>query len=162
MALKSVSKPSVTKDAVKLTELPVGGSVEGYPIAFVESKNYPGTYSIVMQDKDGERFYVNTAGNVKYAITDERIQLNLLTRIVRNADQKMKNGKMTSNFDILQDDEDSIVGSDAASEASFNALGGAPAPGDIRNSNTTKAAVERASVKATAKSLTAQVAGQRK
>lgn len=175
MAFQSVN-PATTKDPVKLTSLKVGESVTGFPISFMESQRYPGTYSILMQDQVGDKFYVNTAGNVKYIITDGKMPLGVLTQITRQEDRfSKKASKMGSHFDVAIDRTtilEGVFGNEAnigisrdgeggddqqdGEAASFNNLGGAPAQSDLRAAST-KAAVERASVKAQAKSLTASI-----
>ncbi len=160
MAFQSVNQ-GTTKDPVKLTELKVGGVVQGYPISFRESQKYPGTFSILMQDEAGDRFYVNTAGNVKYDVKDGRIKLGLLTQITRREDRIMKNKKPTSHFEVLQDPERTIAVAAAPAAAhneddSFARITSSIGqPKEVING-----AAERESVKAQAAKMTKQMLEQ--
>lgn len=141
MAFQPIRAPSATKESVKLSALEVGQSVEGYIISGPrESVNFPGSYSVMVQDEDGERFYMNLAGSAKYDFLDGRVRVGLLTRITRLNDRKMKNGRSMSNFEILQDPEKTI------DDISFNQI---PSTRDEE----TRKAVERASVKEQARRL---------
>lgn len=151
MAFQSVRTPSATKDAVKLSEVDIGEEVLGYAIAIRESQQYPGSYSILMQDLDGERFYVNATGTVKYDIEDERIKMGLLTKIIRREDRKSKNGRIIKQFDVLQDPERTV------DDTSFDKI---PSSREIDNESVRRAA-EKAAVKAQAEKMSAAMKSKR-
>lgn len=162
MAFQNVknSAPKATKEAVKLTQLPIGGEVTGYLVRMVPSTQNPDNMNFLFKSAEGgdDTFYVYTAGNIKYMIGDGLIKEGLLTKIVRLAD-KMVGGKKSSQFEVLQDPEATL------DEASFAAI---PSTTEIAkqssggtNSDAVRAATERASVKAQAAKLTASVRGQR-
>jgi hypothetical protein len=114
MAFQDVN-PKTTKDPVKLTALKVGESVTGHIVGFNPSKQNPDNMNIIMVDEKGDRFFVYTAGNVKYLISDGKVKSGQLTKITRLDDRKMKNGKITSAFQVLQD-PDSVVATQAPSD----------------------------------------------
>ncbi len=131
MAFQDVN-PRTTKEAVKLTGLKVGESVTGFVAGFTPSKQNPDNMNIIMQGEDGSRFFVYTAGNVKYLITDGKVKAGLLTLITRTEDRKMKNGKITSSYSVQQDPDQIIAVSAQApivartEDDEFNALGNTP------------------------------------
>lgn len=114
MAFQDVN-PKTTKDPVKLTALKIGDSVTGHIVGFNPSKQNPDNMNIIMVDDKGDRFFVYTAGNVKYLITDGKVKAGQLTQITRLEDRTMKNGKITSAFQVLQD-PDSVVAVQAPSD----------------------------------------------
>lgn len=157
MAFQNVrnNAPKATGDAVKLTQLNVGGAVTGFIVKLVPSLQNPETSNILMKQEDGDgTFYVYTAGNIKYLITDGLIKVGLLTKITR-IDDKMVGGKKSSQFTVEQDPDSSL------DEASFNDItpSSTVTAAEIKGTaapNPTKQAVERASVKAQAQKLQAQ------
>ena len=113
MALRSVN----TGNTKKATGLKVGETLKGWVIRFEESSQSKETRkddpsaapvsNILMVGEDGEQFLFFTAGNIKYLINDGKIAEGLYTEITRVEDRlvgkKMK--KMSSYFDVQQDDE---------------------------------------------------------
>lgn len=109
MGFESVNK-GTNADAIKLTGLKTGDTVIGFVEGFTPSLQNPDVSNIVMVSEDGsKRFYVYSAGNVKYLINDGKIKEGLLTKIVRLADKNVK-GKMSSQFDVLQDSAQVLTG----------------------------------------------------
>lgn len=102
MAFKDVKEKF---DGVKLSELEVGKSVEGYLLDFVEG-TYGTNLKMEIEDKP---YLVMSAGNIKYLIKDKKLKLGLNTRITRLEDQKKKGPKgafTSSNFRVEQDPDD--------------------------------------------------------
>lgn len=156
MAFKSVSQSTQTNgEARKLTALKSGEAVIGYVVGFRDQKENPDFKNLIMRSQDGkDTFMVYTAGNVKYKINDGAIVAGLLTRITRLDDRKMKNGKMTSHYEIEQDDEQTID-----TDAGFDAITSSTAtePKATSNAASVRNAVERASVKNQAASIAASL-----
>jgi hypothetical protein len=84
---------------VKAREIKVGDSVTGYVTAIVEGQFGP---NVKLQMEDGSSVTLLSAGNIRYAISDGKIRVGLLTRFTRNADKLVK-GKTSTNFTIEQD-----------------------------------------------------------
>lgn len=92
----------------KLTELAVGGTMEGYLVG-IEDGNHEGSKNLVMRI-DGEDYRVSAIGNIKFTVQDNKLVLGQLTQITRNEDRKGKKGtKPSTNFTVLQDDESVIA-----------------------------------------------------
>lgn len=96
----------------KATDLSVGDALIGYVVRTEESSNYPGRHNLVIQEKgSGEEYLLFGAGNLNYMVSDGKIREGLLTRITRNEDKAMKNGKGTrSDFTVEQDSDDTMGG----------------------------------------------------
>jgi hypothetical protein len=152
MAFQNVSNKSsggkATGEPVKLTSMKQGDSITGFVLSFVDSLQNPDNKNIFMRSEDGSStFYVYTAGNVKYLINDGKISEGLLTKITRIADKDVK-GKKSSQFEVLQDPDQTVE------DVAFNALTPTAEEKVAHQSGATKAAIERASVKAQAQKLT--------
>jgi hypothetical protein len=106
MAFESVNKQ--VSGSRKVRDLDVGGELVGYVTGFEPSLQNPENMNIIMRGEDGTTFRVYTAGNIKYMIKDGKIQTGLLTKIVRLADKNIK-GKISSQFDVLQDPEATLA-----------------------------------------------------
>jgi hypothetical protein len=105
MAFQSVNQS--VGSSKKVRDLAVGEELIGYVTGFEPSLQNPDNSNILMRGLDGASFRVYTAGNIKYMIKDGKIQKGLLTKIVRLADKNVK-GKMSSQFDVQQDPEQSL------------------------------------------------------
>jgi hypothetical protein len=92
----------------KLTELAVGESLTGYPVGITESTKIVGALNLLM-NIDGERISVSVAGNVKYMLKDNKINMGQLTRITRLEDSSVK-GKKSTKFKVEQDPESVLEG----------------------------------------------------
>ncbi len=158
MALKTVGSPTTTKDAVKLGELEVGESLIIYPLKFRESEQYPGSYSILAQDENGDRFYVNATGNVNYRIKDNDLKIGAYTVITRENDKQTKNKKTSKQF-LVQQDEERTIEVASSSDSSFAKIESASSI-DARTESVRKA-TEQNAVKAQAKKLTDQMSAKR-
>lgn len=117
MGFKDVNTKSAFK---KATDLAVGESIVGHVLGFEQSPKYADKTNLIMQNAEGERIVLGTAGNISYMIKDNKIKAGLNTRITRNEDrQAAKGGKTSSNFTVEQDSEDAIeVASQPANTAS--------------------------------------------
>jgi hypothetical protein len=118
MALKTVSKSQVG-NTIKAAKMEVGAFVEGYLKQIEESQQYPGQYSFIMVNKEtSELFRLSGAGNLKYLVADGLVQEGIFTRITRLEDRKNKRGMTVSNFELAQDDEDTLAASGITPTAS--------------------------------------------
>lgn len=97
----------------KLSELSEGESLTGYLTAIQDSTKIEGAKNLVMRVA-GEPMVVGASGNLKYLIKDNKLALNVNTRITREADVKIK-GKTSFRFKVEQDLSDVVMGSSAAS-----------------------------------------------
>jgi len=135
MAFQSVSQ-NTGRIINPAKDLEVGASVEGYVTSFGQGKHGP---IINMKTSTGEAVSMFTSGNLRWAVTDEKIKLALLTRVTRIPDIQVK-GMNSSQFDIEQDSNQTLE------EADFSAVfASEPTPADARKASTT-AAIERNSV----------------
>lgn len=107
MAFQSVNQ--AVGSSKKVRDLEVGGEIIGYVTGFEPSLQNPENMNLLMRGTDGNTFRVYTAGNIKYMIKDGKIQTGILTKIVRLNDKNVK-GKMSSQFDVLQDPEQTLDG----------------------------------------------------
>lgn len=92
----------------KLSELSIGESLTGYLTSIQDSSKIEGAKNLVMR-VSGESVIVGASGNVKYLIKDNKLALNVNTRITREADIKIK-GKTAFRFKVEQDMSDAILG----------------------------------------------------
>lgn len=123
MAFQNVN----VSNTMKATAMEVGSSVEGYVARFEASRMVEGQQNIILQTKDGEQLVFFTAGNIKYMINDGKIREGLYTRITRNEDKKVKGGKVSSQFTVEQDPEDSIGVGSLRESVAANVTNNAPA-----------------------------------
>lgn len=108
MAFENVDKKQSFK---KLTELAVGEALTGYLLAITDSR-IEGAKNLVMRI-GGDEVVVGAAGNIKYLIKDNKLSLNVNTRITRQEDTKIK-GKTATRFAVEQDMSDTIAGASPA------------------------------------------------
>lgn len=92
----------------KLSELAVGDSVTGYLTSIQDSTKIEGAKNLVMRIS-GEPVIVGASGNLKYLIKDNKLTLNVNTRITREPDIKIK-GKTSFRFKVEQDMSDVVMG----------------------------------------------------
>lgn len=167
MALKSVSggtRNFITPDeSVASTSLETGGSLEGFLIqidSYVDKDGLTKT-PLFFKKEDGKIMRVYPSGNIRYAIEDGKLTIGQFTRITRVEDKKVK-GKVSSQFEILQDDENVIEDVPAileevyaASRAAYLARKDANAPvGSVTSAKgMTKTEKSRANIKEKAKLL---------
>lgn len=98
------------------TKMTIGSSVEGYVVGTEPSLQNPENSNLLLKVADGTTIRFYTAGNLKYLIRDGKVATGLLTRITRIDDKNVK-GKMSSQFTVEQDPEQTI--DDAAFDAIF-------------------------------------------
>lgn len=123
MALKSVvggSKRFITPDeTITATGMNQGENFDGYLILVDTYTAQDGTIKTPMYFSVGEKVIrLYPAGNLKYAIQDGKFKLGQLTRITRIEDKIVK-GRKSTNFEILQDDED-VIDVDAVLNAAYD------------------------------------------
>jgi hypothetical protein len=148
MAFESVNR-QLSGTAKKVRDLEVGGELVGYVTGFEPSLQNPENMNMIMRGEDGTTFRVYTAGNIKYMIKDGKIQTGLLTKIVRLADKNIK-GKISSQFDVLQDPESTLA------DALFNEIAQPPQAA----AKPATSISQQGAVANKAKELAAKVAGQ--
>lgn len=108
MAMQDKSR-GAGKTFPRNVKLAVGETVTGHVTGFEESSKYPGSFFILMRLPTGENISVGANGNLKYRHKDGDIVVGQLTTITRNADVLgKKSKKMTANYYIGQDPEDTI------------------------------------------------------
>lgn len=105
MAFKDVN--GTTKFA-KVTDIKVGESITGYTLNVVESSKIQGALNLVLRI-NGEDISYSVAGNIKYMLKDNKIQMGVNTRITRLADTIVK-GKKATKFSVEQDPDDRLEG----------------------------------------------------
>lgn len=128
MALKEVTGKGSNRAFLKLTELEVGESVNGFLLAVTKSTSLDNAYSLVMQIND-EEVTVNTAGNVKYRAQDGDLAIGQYTEITRKPDTKNSKGKKQTDYAVLQDDENTIEVPEKYKNMTFTpAAAGKPSP----------------------------------
>jgi hypothetical protein len=127
MAFQSVTGNSKT---VKTSELKEGGEIVGFVTGIRTGVGQFNSNVIDMMSEDkSERFSVYPSGTINWAIKDGKVELGMLTKIVRNGEYTIKsNGKKIASFEILQDSEATIPVSpanlSAAESTKAKALGG--------------------------------------
>lgn len=110
MAFKTVGSGSYD-EIKKGTGMTVGEVFEGY-LTKIDTR--PGSDGKPMHslffNVGGKNILFSPAGNIKYLIEDEKLEIGVKTRITRKADKlvgkTMK--KMSSQFEVLQDNEDTF------------------------------------------------------
>lgn len=130
MSFENVNKKVNFK---KLTGLNEGDQLIGYVTGFSDSTIVEGQKNIQMVI-DGESALVAPAGNVKYLITDGKLQVGLKTRITRIADKMIK-GKKATQYTVEQDASDSVS---SATEAQLMSSSASSAPSSATASKASK------------------------
>ncbi len=152
MAFQSINNrgPEVR---VKASGIAVGESIIAYAVKVNqfthEEKDY---HNIIMQKEDGEQFELQTCGTLMYDVKDNRIKMGLLTKVTKLADKGGKEKR--ARFEVLQDPEKTL------DDVAFAAITSTIANPAV-NLASTKAAVDRASIKAQAQRLTDAVGGRK-
>ncbi len=153
MAFQSVNQS--VGSSKKVRDLEVGGELIGYVTGFEPSLQNPENMNLIMRGTDGASFRVYTAGNIKYMIKDGKIQTGLLTKIVRLEDKNVK-GKISSQFEVLQDPEATLA--DALFEEIATPTASA---GEKPLAATAKPAAPATGVRARTQEIARQVAAKR-
>jgi len=173
MARRTVQDGNKLKTVKPNDELQKGETVEGYLVRFDESKEFAGTYSLIMRDAEGKNFRVASHGNIAFAIKDGDLVIGQYTFITKLGMEKKKNGKTTGVYQVDQDDEMTIdvagAGTTFTSDPSEALLDAAsidpsslPTNGSSnRNAGNgvSKADLERNAIKARAAKLTQSATG---
>lgn len=113
MAFKQVGNSGITFK--KLTELAIGESITGYLLGVDTSTKIEGAQNLRMKI-DGQVVSYSVAGNIKYMIKDNALSFGQNTKITRLPDGKIK-GKTATKFEVQQDADDKLVGSESLNGA---------------------------------------------
>lgn len=134
MAFKTIGQEKTEGDALYTTKLEIGASYTGYPVERRVKEDDKRKANLVMVLENGERRLIFTSGNVAYAAAEDKLELNVLTRITRLPDGTVTNktsGKTmkSTKFQIEQDTENVWDASSATVvEEGIPDLGNGPIP----------------------------------
>lgn len=140
MAFQSVN----TSNTKKATGMKVGETITGYVVRIEQSRKHENQSNMVIREESGAEYLLFSAGNLRYLLGDQKIKTGLLTQITRLEDKVVK-GKPSTQFDVQQDPDKTL------DDVSFAAISESQP-----DTSSTKAAVDRASIRERAAQLTQQ------
>lgn len=133
MAFKTIGQETVEGDALYTTKLEMGASYTGYPVERRIKEDDNRKANLVMVLENGERRLIFTSGNVAYAAAEDKLELNVLTKITRLPDGTVTNktsGKTmkSTKFQIEQDSEVVFKAESVSASDGIPDLGGGDIP----------------------------------